>query len=116
LADDHRDACVRPDQVVALVGGGLATSSTVARAWRRGVEVRHHIVDPRSGDNPEPVWRTATVAARSCVDANAASTAAIVLGAGAPGWLDRRGLPSRLVAVDGRVDRVAGWPWDEEGA
>jgi thiamine biosynthesis lipoprotein len=116
LADDHRHACARPDQTIALVDGGLATSSTVARAWRGGGRVRHHIVDPRSGDNPEPVWRTATVAARTCVDANTASTAAIVLGARAPDWLDRLGMPSRLVAVDGRVDRVAGWPADEEGA
>jgi thiamine biosynthesis lipoprotein len=58
------------------------------------------------------VWRTATVAAASCVDANAASTAAIVLGAEAPTWLLRCGLPARLVALDGRVLHVGPWPRD----
>ena len=74
----------------------------------------HHIVDPRTGDVAVPVWRTVTVAAGSCVDANTASTAAIVLGAAAPGWLAERRLPARLVAEDGTVGHVAGWPCREE--
>ena len=52
-------------------------------------------------------WATATVAAASCLDANAASTAAIVLGEQAPGWLAARGLPARLARLDGSVVRVA---------
>ena len=51
-----------------------------------------------------------TVAAASCVDANTASTAAVVLGAEAIGWLAERDLPARLVAVDGSVVTVCGWP------
>jgi thiamine biosynthesis lipoprotein len=51
-----------------------------------------------------------SVAASSCLAANTASTAAIVLGAAAPAWLAARGLPARLVSEDGRVLRVAGWP------
>ena len=50
------------------------------------------------------------MAAASCVDANIASTAAIVLGAEAVGRLEGTALPARLVAQDGRVVRVAGWP------
>jgi thiamine biosynthesis lipoprotein len=61
------------------------------------------------------VWRTVTVAAASCVDANAASTAAMVKGASAIQWLNSLQLPSRLVTVDGRILRVAGWP-DGESA
>lgn len=113
VADDHREAMANPAQVVAVHGGGMATSSTVARAWRRAGRPRHHIVDPRTGDNPPAVWRTVTVAAGSCVDANTASTAAVVLGADAPGWLTERGLPARLVAPEGRVVRTPGWPASE---
>lgn len=107
IGDDHRG---EPDTVITIVSGGVATSGTANRAWRRCGRAVHHIVDPRTGDVPEPCWRTASVAARSCVDANTASTAAIVLGAEAPRWLAGAELPSRLVGVDGRVVAVAGWP------
>lgn len=111
VGDDH----TRPDpdggQTVAIVSGGLATSGTTRRRWRRGGEVVHHIVDPRTGAAPGG-WRAVSVAAASCVDANIASTASVVLGASAPGWLAERGLPARLVADGGRVCTVAGWPAD----
>src|SRR5262249_62289982 len=38
-----------PSAVIAIRSGGLATSSTAARRWRRGGDVLHHILDPRSG-------------------------------------------------------------------
>jgi thiamine biosynthesis lipoprotein len=113
IGDDHREAAVRPDVSIAITSGGLATSSIVVRAWRRDGRQVHHIVDPRTGDIPEPVWRTATVAAGNCVDANTASTAAIVLGRDAPEWLARRALPARLVGVSGRVLPVSAWPTAE---
>ena len=99
-----------PATVVAITSGGLATSSTTARRWRRGGNVLHHILDPRTGLPPAPVWRTISVTAATCADANAASTAAIIRGAQAPGWLAATGLPARLVDVSGRVETVAGWP------
>jgi thiamine biosynthesis lipoprotein len=70
----------------------------------------HHIVDPRTGRPADTPWRTVSVAASSCVDANAASTAAVALGARAPAWLESASLPTRLAAEDGRVTTVAGWP------
>nr|WP_051342837.1 FAD:protein FMN transferase [Pseudonocardia spinosispora] len=115
LADDHRQGWDRPDQTVTVTSGGLATSSTVARSWLRDGRRRHHIVDPRTGDNPSPAWRTVTVAAATCVDANTATTAAIVMGASAPGWLDRLGLPARLVSPEGHVVHTADWPNTQEG-
>lgn len=111
IADDH--TAPRPgDPVVDLAGGGLATSSTVRRAWARGTGTAHHVVDPRTGEPAAGPWRTVSVAAGTCVDANAAATAALVLGPAAPGWLAARGLPSRLVHRDGRITTVAGWPAD----
>jgi thiamine biosynthesis lipoprotein ApbE len=101
-----------PYALVAIRDGGLATSSTAARRWRRGGDVLHHILDPRTARPAEAVWRTVSVAAGTCTDANAASTAAIIRGRAALGWLSRLGLPSRLVDATGAVFTVAGWPRD----
>jgi thiamine biosynthesis lipoprotein ApbE len=108
------DPPVGPSAVVAIRDGGLATSSTTARRWRRGGDVLHHILDPRTGLPAELVWRTVSVAARSCADANAASTAAVIRGRRALGWLAQLGLPARLVDTTGVVFTVAGWPAEPE--
>jgi FAD:protein FMN transferase len=102
-------------QVVHLHGGGLATSSTAVRRWRRGGADLHHVLDPRTGRPAAPVWRTVTVTAATCLDANTASTAAIVRGAAAPAWLAGLGLPARLLHQDRTVHRVAGWPTERAG-
>jgi thiamine biosynthesis lipoprotein ApbE len=99
-----------PYALIAIRDGGLATSSTKARRWQRGGDVLHHILDPRTGLPAEPVWRTVSVAAGTCADANAASTAAVIRGRAALGWLARLGLPARLVDASGVVFTVAGWP------
>ena len=95
--------------------GGLATSSSLLRRWQRGGQVQHHIIDPLTGKPAREYWRTVTVAAAGSVDANAASTAALVMGEAAADWLAQLGLPARLVHLDGSVLTVAGWP-EEPGA
>ena len=84
LGDDH---AAPNGPVVALAGGGLATSSTTVRRWRRGDQVVHHILDPATGA-PCPTYGARSPSPPStCVQANVASTAAIVLGAGPrAGW------------------------------
>ncbi len=109
LGDDHTSSAPG-DPVVTIVSGGLATSSITRRTWRRAGRTVHHIVDPRTGLPAEPFWRTVTVAAGNCTDANTASTAAILLGGDAPQWLAQRRLPARLVDVAGRITLAAGWP------
>jgi FAD:protein FMN transferase len=106
---EHPDS-PHPDQVVHLTGGGLATSSTRVRRWRRGAVEQHHLVDPRTGGAAAEVWRTVTATGPTCAAANAASTAAIVLGEDAPAWLDQRRVDARLVARDGSVLRLGSWP------
>jgi thiamine biosynthesis lipoprotein ApbE len=106
------EAPAGPYALIAIRDGGLATSSTKARRWQRGGDVLHHILDPRTGLPAEPVWRTVSVAAGTCADANAASTAAVIRGRAALGWLARLGLPARLVDATGVVFTVAGWPED----
>ena len=116
VTDDHRAGPDAPGQRIALHGGALATSSTGVRRWRRGGRTVHHIVDPSTGEPASRAWRTVSVTAASCVDANTASTAAIVLGDDAPDWLAERGLPARLVEHHGATRTVAGWPGERVAA
>jgi thiamine biosynthesis lipoprotein len=110
VTDDHRSGPDAPGQRIAIDSGGLATSSTVTRRWRVAGETRHHIIDPSTGRPAVTRWRTASVAAADCSDANIASTTAVLRDGDAPGWLAELGLPARLVEVDGTVHMVAGWP------
>jgi thiamine biosynthesis lipoprotein len=107
VTDDHRAPLDAPGQTLTIESGGLATSSTTVRRWGDGV---HHIVDPRSGLPAVSPWRTVSVCAATCVDANIASTAALVLGERAEAWLEQNGLPARLVDHDGLTEMTAGWP------
>ena len=107
---DTTTASVEAAQAVTIKDGGLATSSVLGRAWQRGAARLHHIINPRTGVPAQSCWRTVSVAAATCVDANIASTAAILRGAHAVAWLGRLGLPARLVRHDGSVVTVAGWP------
>ncbi|MEU3338284.1 FAD:protein FMN transferase [Streptomyces sp. NPDC006668] len=111
LADDHARPSV-DGPAVTMSSGALATSGIRVRTWRRAGRTLHHIVDPATGEPAAPVWRTATVAAAGCVDANTAATAAIVLGECAVDWLRGAGLPALLVRLDGTVVRLGGWPLD----
>ncbi|MDE3130832.1 MAG: FAD:protein FMN transferase [Acidobacteriota bacterium] len=111
VTDDHRRGD-GPGQTVAIDSGGLATSSVTVRRAGDGQDAVHHLMDPGSGRPVVGPWRTVSVTAASCLDANTASTAAIVLGHDACDWLEGNGLPARLVAHDGSVRYVAGWPAD----
>ncbi len=110
VADQPDGAGSAGTQLVRLTGGAVATSSVTCRRWRRGDTVLHHIIDPATGLPAQGPWRTASVAAVTCADANAAATAAIVAGPRAESWLAGAGLPARLVAHDGQVVCVGGWP------
>jgi FAD:protein FMN transferase len=113
VTDDHHSDPDTPGQTITIAGGGLATSSTAVRRWRHREQIMHHIIDPASGAPAEEVWRTVSVAANDCADANIAATAAIVRGIRAPEWLSELGLPARLVGRDGRVLTVGSWPAED---
>ena len=89
--------------------GGLATSSTLVRRWGAGRgAVHHHLLDPRTGRPGDGGVADRGVAGASCVAANTAWTAAVVLGAAAPAWLADRGVAARL--RPGRGTQVASPP------
>jgi FAD:protein FMN transferase len=96
-------------QDVMVFDGGLATSGTTARRWRRGGVELHHIIDPSTGMPAETPWAMVTVAAATCLEANAAATAALIMGDSASAWLDECQLPARLVDVGGGVHFAGGW-------
>jgi thiamine biosynthesis lipoprotein ApbE len=110
VTDDHRGGPCTPGQTIAIRSGGLATSSTTVRRWRHGGHTMHHIIDPGTGAPVRGTWRTVSVAAATCADANTAATAALIRAGSAPAWLEELGLPARLVDTAGNVTAVAGWP------
>lgn len=110
------DASGSVRQVVTSTGQAIATSSTQLRVWDTDDGPRHHIVDPRTGHTAPSVWSQVSCAAATCLEANAASTAAIVLGAEAPVWLTSQGIPARLETPDGHVLTTPGWPDDARRA
>lgn len=99
-------------QQVMLTHGGLTTSSIGGRRWRTTSGPRNHLIDPRTGASARGPWRTCTVWAEQAHRANEASTAALLCGANAPGWLSARGYAGRLVHRDGWVLNVGPWPTD----
>jgi thiamine biosynthesis lipoprotein len=107
------DSRVKPDgdgDVICVPAGGVATSSTTVRRWSRGGEILHHIIDPKTSLPTTGPFRTVTVVAGTCLDANIASTAAIVRGDAAIDWLTGCRLPARLVENDGTIHYIGPWP------
>lgn len=112
LAARHDDPLEADGPAVALHHGGLASSGVAARRWRRGGSELHHLLDPATGLPAEVVWETVTVAGPSCLVANAASTASVIMGEAAVAWLEAKQLPGRLVRPNGEVVVAAGFPED----
>ena len=97
-------------QVTLAACTALATSNTRLRRWTQAGVPRHHLIDPSTAQPASETWRTVTVVARTCLDANTAATAAVVKGDAAVPWLSRLGVAARLVDGTGRVHQVGGWP------
>jgi thiamine biosynthesis lipoprotein len=112
IAADSATPVEAVEQVVSIERGGMASSSTEVRTWRRGARRLHHIVDPTTGNCASSYWSLVSACGDSCVDANAASTAAVVWGRRAVPKLVELGLPVRLVRHDGQVFVLNGWPPD----
>jgi thiamine biosynthesis lipoprotein len=89
---------------VALLDGGVATSSTRRRRWVTidGGEA-HHVIDPRTGAPATSSVVGATVIAADAATAEAAATACVVGGVEAgTGAVDALGVGALLVEDDGR--------------
>lgn len=93
-----------PPVPVTVADAGIATSGVGRRSWRGG----HHIIDPGTGAPARTCWRSVSVVAADAVGANAAATAAVVLGEAAEGWLERQRLTAWLVGHSGTATQI-GW-------
>ena len=94
---------------IALHGGGLATSSVAKRRWLADGVPQNHLIDPRTGRPTTSPWRDVSVAASSCLIADVAAKAALLLGSAGPAWLDERKLAGRFVSHTGAVTLNDSW-------
>jgi thiamine biosynthesis lipoprotein len=72
-----------PENDLALlqVGqGAVATSSVAKRVWTQGDAVRHHLIDPRSGEPADSTWLSVTVVAQAAAEAEAFAKAILIAG------------------------------------
>jgi thiamine biosynthesis lipoprotein len=94
---------------VQLLAGGLATSGSDRRRWRRGGELQHHLIDPGTGRPACSPWEQVTVCGRSCLGADVAAKAAFLLGRDGPDWLDLHNLPGRFRTAAGETVANVSW-------
>lgn len=94
---------------VLLRRGALATSGTTKRRWHQHGELRHHLIDARTGAPSAAPWREVTACGARCLDADIAAKAAFLAGAAGPDWLDRRGIPGRFVTEAGEITHNHAW-------
>ena len=87
--------------VIRLTSGGVATSSTRRRRWRRGGEELHHLIDPATGRPSTSGVRSATVVAGAGWWAEAEAKMLVVAGVEALDRLD--GASGIVVTEDGEV-------------
>ncbi len=97
--------------VIPFQYGALATSGVDRRHWQQGTRIRHHIIDPRTGESSQSGLWSVTVAAESCQRAEVAAKAAFLLGAEqGRDFLNDSGLSGLLVRVDGSWTSAGSWP------
>jgi thiamine biosynthesis lipoprotein len=88
-----------PDgESVSLRRGALATSGTTKRRWLMAGSVQHHLIDPRTGRPSTSPWVQVTACGATCLAADVAAKAGLLLGDHGPDWLDVRGIPARFLA------------------
>ena len=69
-----------PDgEAVTLAAGGMATSGSATRRWRRAGAWQHHLIDPRTGLPSKSPWLYVTAVGRDCL-AVIAAKAGFLLG------------------------------------
>ena len=92
---------------VTLGAGGVATSSTLSRAWVQDGDRRHHVIDPGTGECATTDLAAVTVFARAGWEAEVYATAALLSGAARAGaaralaYLERHELDGIVTTLDG---------------
>jgi len=99
---------------ILIPSGGVATSSTHAKRWHVGSNMRHHVIDPISGkpiaQSTPDALQTTTVIASSAAWAEVFATALLVSGEKiGTELLSSFNLASRAVRTDGSSVESASW-------
>ena len=72
-----------PDQdlaVLHVMPGAVATSSITKRQWKHNGQLKHHLIDPRSGQPAVTEWLSTTVWAESAAEAEVYAKALLIAG------------------------------------
>jgi thiamine biosynthesis lipoprotein len=92
-----------------LERGAIATSGTERRRWRRGGKLRHHLIDPTTGEPSESDLSRVTVVAGTAVEAEVLAKTLYLAGSErAAAEADAAGTPCLLVREDGGAIRAGG--------
>jgi thiamine biosynthesis lipoprotein len=87
---------------LAIDAGGVATSSTLSRAWFQSGRRRHHVIDPATGTCATTDLAAVTVIAGTGWEAEVQATAALLCGAEkALDYLDGHALPGIVTTLGG---------------
>jgi thiamine biosynthesis lipoprotein len=97
--------------VIPFHHGALATSGIARRHWQQGTQLRHHLLDPRTGLSAHTHLWSVTVAAAQCRQADVAAKVVFLLGVEkGSAFLDLHGLAGLLLLEDGSYVTVGSWP------
>ena len=108
IAIDHPET-TDPLTTLGLATGAVATSTSLLRRWTSGSEVRHHLIDPATGNPAETDVTLVSVVGASAWRAEVIAKACLL--AGSDGWLELvsgTGLEAMAVTRDGAVHSTPG--------
>ena len=80
--------------------GAVVTSSVAKRTWRQGNQLRHHLIDPRSGQPAQTPWLSVTVLAPHAALAETFAKAILIGGPRTADRLTRENTAIKFLAVD----------------
>jgi len=88
---------------LGLSAGGVATSGRDYRKWIQSGRMRHHIIDPRTGESAETDVFAATMIAPSAILAEAGAKAALILGSrDGAAWIEGHPELAGMLVLDDR--------------
>ena len=109
IADPHDPE--RDMATLVVDGRAVATSTTARRRWQTGGEIRHHLIDPRTGRPSTSGVASATVVADTVAHAETLAKAALVLGPeDGRALLERSGVAGVLILDSGALVHTGALP------
>jgi thiamine biosynthesis lipoprotein len=83
-----------------IQSGAVATSSIMKRTWSQGEKVRHHLIDPRTGEPAQTDWLGVTVISPSVITAEVHAKAILIAGESGVSDLLKAKQDLTFIAVD----------------